>query len=47
MENNIYKIVFLGESGVGAKTSLINQLVNKKFDENREYHSILLFLFIY
>ena len=34
MENNIYKIVFLGESGTGAKISLINQFVNKKFDEN-------------
>ncbi len=47
MENNIYKIVFLGESGVGAKTSLINQLVNKKFDENVESTTASCYSYLY
>ena len=33
MEDCSYKIVFLGESGVGAKTSLISRLINNKFYE--------------
>ncbi len=34
MKEYEYKIVFLGESGIGTKTSLISQLVNNKFDPN-------------
>ena len=34
MKEYEYKIVFLGESGVGSKTSLIGQLVNNRFDPN-------------
>ena len=29
-----YKVVFLGDSGVGAKTSLINRIIDDKFNEN-------------
>ena len=32
MEEYNYKIVFLGESGTGAKTSLIDRLINNKFN---------------
>ena len=31
---NEYKIIFIGESGVGAKTSLINGIAGLKFDPN-------------
>jgi len=34
MEKYEYKIVFLGESGTGAKTSLIYQFINNKCDPN-------------
>ena len=34
MEINEFKVVFLGESGVGAKTSLINRIVRDVFDLN-------------
>ena len=29
---DFYKIVFIGESGIGAKTCLINRIVNNKFE---------------
>ena len=31
-----YKVMFLGETGTGAKTSLINRLIDKKFDTKNE-----------
>ena len=34
MEINEFKVVFLGESGVGAKTSLIIRIVYNSFDSN-------------
>ena len=34
-----YKVIFLGESGTGAKTNLINILVGKDFNEN-EYSTV-------
>ncbi len=34
MEEYNYKIVFLGESGTGAKTTLNNQIIYKIFEEN-------------
>ena len=34
MEEYKYKIVFLGESGTGAKTSLIDRLINNYFTQN-------------
>ena len=34
MKEYVYKIVFLGDSGVGSKYSLIGQLVNNRFDTN-------------
>jgi len=34
MEECEYKVVFLGESNTGAKTSLIDQLIDNEFDPN-------------
>ena len=31
---NEFKIIFLGSSGAGAKTSLINRIIGRKFNEN-------------
>ena len=31
---NEYKVIFLGEAGVGAKTNLIRRLMGEKFDEH-------------
>ena len=32
---NVYKIAFIGQSGSGTKTSLINRLSGEKFDESQ------------
>ena len=34
MEINEFKVVFLGDSGIGAKTSLFNRIVHNTFDVN-------------
>ena len=34
MEINEFKVVFLGDSGIGAKTSLINMIVSNVFDKS-------------
>ena len=34
MEINEFKVVFLGDSGTGAKTSLINRIVRDVFDKS-------------
>ena len=32
-DNKYYEIIFLGAAGIGAKTSLIERLINNKFQE--------------
>ena len=47
-EENIkdrYKILFLGGSGIGAKTSLINQIVYNKFLGDYDYNSSISYLY--
>ena len=34
MEKYVYKLIFLGESGTGAKTNLISQLIGNGFNES-------------
>ena len=40
---NVYKIVFLGDSGVGSKTSFINRMAKGVFDPNTESTTTVLY----
>ena len=38
---NVYKIAFIGQSGSGTKTSLINRLSGEKFDESQRSSNVI------
>ena len=44
MEINEFKVVFLGESGVGTKTSLIKRIVHNTFNSNISATSVASFV---
>ena len=46
MKEYDYKIVFLGESGTGAKTCLINQIIYNEF-ENYSFTSVATYYSIF
>ena len=33
---NEFKVIFIGPSGVGVKTSLINRIIGKEFNDHQE-----------